>query len=186
MEKAAKIYSFCASKGFTKSIYCLAQLKLKGLGVKKNEEEAYQLFFKAHENGHIPATVFIANNLMLGRGCKVDKPKALELFISSYKSGNNESRKKIEEILSEGNTDWNPQLHIFWKSKPLKMKKELFKKRKVVTLDQQIECLLLVSKFRSRSSTSLVQYVFVKGVVIIVVKHLANLRQSTTTDETNL
>lgn len=74
-------------------------------------------------------------------------------------------------MLKTTKTEWRPIIHRFWNSSVYLIDYTN------VTLNNQIICLLLISKNRLLSNSIIVENIFVKGIVMKIIKNLCELRQ---------
>jgi uncharacterized protein len=65
----------------------LGIMYMEGLGVKKDDKEAFELFLEAAQQQHSRAQLRLADMLLEGRGCQRSPSQALEWYLAAAEGG---------------------------------------------------------------------------------------------------
>ena len=103
-EKAKYWYEKAIEREVKEAYNNLAVLYMKGLGVKKNEQKAFELFSKAAELGDNKAQVNVAVMYAWGKDVKHDKMKAYENLKKALKNGQSEASEYLDRLCKE--SEW--------------------------------------------------------------------------------
>lgn len=86
-ELANSYFKEAAEKGEVEAMYRFANNLQDGIGITKNEEEAFEWYEKAAENGHLAATNELAVCYSAGKGVRQNQRKAFDLFKEASSKG---------------------------------------------------------------------------------------------------
>ncbi len=101
MEQVRYWYEKAAAGGQKEAINDLAIFYMKGIGVKKNELKAFELFKKAAEMGDSAAQINVALIYAWGEGLPNDKIKAYKNLKKALSQGRTEASAYLERLCKE-------------------------------------------------------------------------------------
>lgn len=105
-----------------------------------------------------------------------DLELAAHYYFLGMRQGDEVCRDSFLDILSRGEVNWKTEYHTFWNSDMVE------DNGKLVYLDDQIMCLLLISHNRKFSKYEYLE-AFVKGISMNVIKFLCHARQAIEEDD---
>eukprot|EP01091_Cochliopodium_minus_P018686 TRINITY_DN764_c0_g1_i2.p1 TRINITY_DN764_c0_g1~~TRINITY_DN764_c0_g1_i2.p1 ORF type:complete len:318 (+),score=109.33 TRINITY_DN764_c0_g1_i2:88-1041(+) len=173
IKMSINLYEKAHRMGHNASSFNLGLMYHHGRSVKIDKEKAIFYFEEAAMRGFTKAI----NYLVTLYKEKKNLAKEKEYLIKGALLKNTTSITSLIKFISENNTEWEPILHCFW-LQAIQIRNEEKKEKntsETSELNQILSLLLLISKFRTHSSKSLVSKVFVKGISMKVVQYLSHL-----------
>ena len=177
-QTAMDLFRKSCSNGNDVSMLNLAFIYENGRFVDRSFEKAAELYHKSSEKGNSMATYALAQMYEDGRGVDLNLEKACTLYLEALDEGIEKAKKRLCYVVGSGRVCWRKEVHIFWKSNPIyeELLTHNSSEKVEYTLNDQIACLLLISKTRNLSTLKFVTCM-VRGIVFEVIKFLCHLRQ---------